>query len=252
MCVDLLGYNVVMTELEKVGRVEHVFRYLVKSMQAEELDTAEVNFKGIRADRSYAFIKEGDKSGFPWFTARDNPNMILYTPIETSEGLDIKLPNGETLPIGSLELKRLLIEGSNHSKNIELVKIDRGAFDGYPISVLGKGTLDAVSKRTGVALDPLSFRPNIVINSLNMEEGVEDSWVNKILKFGSRPDSPEIFVVKKDTRCMMINIDPITGIQRPEILRDVVKNRNREMGVYANPIKMGNIKPGDEVFIKNL
>ncbi len=241
-----------MKELEKVGMVVSVFRYPVKSMQAEAVDTAEVNFKGIRGDRSYAFIKEGESRGFPWFTARDNPNMVLYSPIETSEGMDIVLPNGEKLPIGSHALKRLLIEGSSHTKNIELVKIDRGTFDGYPISVLGQGTVDAVSRRTGITLDPVSLRPNLVINSHNMIEGVEDTWVNKVLKFGSRDDSPEIFIVKKDTRCMMINIDPVTAIQRPDILRDVVKNRNKEMGVYANPIKIGNIKMGDEVFIKNL
>ena len=64
-----------------VGRVVALRRYPVKSMAAEELDGAEVSWHGVAGDRRWAFIRDGQvRSGFPWLTIRERPEMARYRP----------------------------------------------------------------------------------------------------------------------------------------------------------------------------
>src|SRR5947199_21492 len=64
-----------------VGRVASLWRYPVKSMAAEELDGAEVSWHGLAGDRRWAFIRAGqERSGFPWLTIRERPEMACYRP----------------------------------------------------------------------------------------------------------------------------------------------------------------------------
>ena len=69
-----------------VGRVVALRRYPVKSMAAEELDGAEVSWHGLAGDRRWAFVRDGQvRSGFPWLTMRERPEMARYRPF---------IPNG--------------------------------------------------------------------------------------------------------------------------------------------------------------
>ena len=64
-----------------VGRVAALWRYPVKSMSAEELGCAEVSWQGLAGDRRWAFIRAGQvRSGFPWLTMRELPDMAHYRP----------------------------------------------------------------------------------------------------------------------------------------------------------------------------
>ena len=64
-----------------VGRVAALRRYPVKSMAAEELDGAEVSWHGLAGDRRWAFIRAGQvRSGFPWLTIRERPELAHYRP----------------------------------------------------------------------------------------------------------------------------------------------------------------------------
>ena len=60
----------------RVGTVEQLNRYPVKSMRAEPLTEAEVGYRGIKGDRRYAFIQGNDRSNFPWLTAREIPRLL--------------------------------------------------------------------------------------------------------------------------------------------------------------------------------
>jgi uncharacterized protein YcbX len=67
-----------------VGRVAGLWRYPVKSMAAEELDGAEVSWHGLAGDRRWAFIRDGQvRSGFPWLTIRERPELAHYRPPES-------------------------------------------------------------------------------------------------------------------------------------------------------------------------
>jgi hypothetical protein len=64
-----------------VGRVAALWRYPVKSMAAEVLDAADVSRHGVAGDRRWGFVRAGtERSGFPWLTIRERPDLWHYRP----------------------------------------------------------------------------------------------------------------------------------------------------------------------------
>src|SRR2546428_2503164 len=64
----------------KIGEVEELFRYPVKSMSGEALEVAELGWHGVDGDRRLAFRRADDRGGFPWLTATKLPDLILFAP----------------------------------------------------------------------------------------------------------------------------------------------------------------------------
>jgi uncharacterized protein YcbX len=65
----------------KVGEVEALFRYPVKSMAGEVLEEVALGWHGLDGDRRLAFRKVGDRGGFPWLTATKLPELLQFTPV---------------------------------------------------------------------------------------------------------------------------------------------------------------------------
>src|SRR5256714_2564333 len=61
-----------------VGKVDSLWRYPVKSMRGEELDEMFAGYAGVYGDRLFAFESSASPKGFPFFTARDQRQMIRY------------------------------------------------------------------------------------------------------------------------------------------------------------------------------
>src|SRR5256885_14987866 len=96
------------------GRVSAIFRYPVKSMAGESLDTARLGWHGIEGDRRFAFRRLTDKSGLPWLTASKLPQLLLYKPLRfgnnTGEPLPthVRTPEGKEYELRSDELQQEL------------------------------------------------------------------------------------------------------------------------------------------------
>jgi len=54
-------------------------------MAGEPLDSADVGWHGLRGDRRLAFRRLGETNGFPWLTASKLPELLLFTPVRSSE-----------------------------------------------------------------------------------------------------------------------------------------------------------------------
>ena len=64
-----------------IGTVAGLWRYPVKSMGDEPLESVDVSWHGVVGDRRWAFIQDGkERSGFPWLTIRELPAMRHYLP----------------------------------------------------------------------------------------------------------------------------------------------------------------------------
>ena len=61
-----------------VGRITSLWRYPVKSMRGEQLQEAFAGFSGVYGDRVYAIRSSASPKGFPYFTGRDQGNMLRY------------------------------------------------------------------------------------------------------------------------------------------------------------------------------
>ncbi|MCP1647606.1 MOSC domain-containing protein [Pseudomonas nitroreducens] len=75
--------------------------------------------------------------------------------------------------------------------------------DGFPLLLIGQGSLDDLSAKVGRPLEMLRFRPNLVV--AGAEPFAEDGW--KRIRIGD----VTFKVAKPCSRCILTTIDPHTG-----------------------------------------
>ncbi len=226
-----------------VGRVAGVWRYPVKSMAAEQLDEVEVSWQGLAGDRRWAFIRDGQvRSGFPWLTIRERPEMARYHPRfaepdrpDASVTL-VRTPSGGELDVASPALAAELGAG------VRVIKQSRGVFDTMPLSLLSTQTLACLGRLVGTDLVAGRFRPNLLVDAPG-RDFPEDGWVGRVLRIGGM----RMRVDQRDSRCVMVTIDPVTLLRNPAILRVIAQERDARTGVYGSTVEPGRVTAGDLV-----
>jgi uncharacterized protein YcbX len=233
----------------KIGEVEALFRYPVKSMRGELLDRAELGWHGVNGDRRLAFRRAGDRSGFPWLTASKLPDLLLFAPRPAAAGnlpSHICTPEGAELPLFGEELAADVTR--RHGSSVEMTYLDRGIFDEAAISIITSTTVGDATSLASLRADVRRFRPNIVIASVRSVPYEEDEWVGGVLSFGEDEKSAAIAVTNRDERCSMVNYDPDSARPTPELLKAIVRVRDNKVGVYGTTTRRGSIAVGQPVF----
>jgi uncharacterized protein YcbX len=233
---------------KRVGCVAALWRYPVKSMAAEPLEHAEVSWHGVPGDRRWAFIRKGKvTSGFPWLTIRERPDLWRYRPSFVQPELPDKSRTIVVTPAGSeLDVVAPAL-AAELGDCIGVIRNDRGFFDTMPLSLLTTQTLAALSKLVGAALDVRRFRPNLLIESASAAPFREDAWVGRVLRIGAL----RVRIDKRDQRCVMVNVDPVTARRSPAILRAIARERDACLGVYGSTVRPGRVAVGDPVVIES-
>jgi uncharacterized protein YcbX len=232
---------------EVIGRVAALWRFPVKSMAGEPMDAVDLGWTGIRGDRQYAFLRHASLSRFPWFTGRDANGMLLYRAAYRDPAdpklspIDVTTPEGETLPLDAEALRARLREEGGMA--VDLVRSGRSFFDAMPVSLVTTATHDELDAASGDTVDPRRFRINIVIES----DGRESDWAERMLAFGDAADGPQMIVHYPIDRCVMVTIDPDTGVRSPAVLKTVVRDFDNRIGIYASAARTGTIRIGDTV-----
>jgi len=231
----------------EVGRVAGLWRYPVKSMAAEALEWAGVGWQGLEGDRRWAFIRDGMvRSGFPWLTIRENPRMWGYRPRLTDPGRPdacvtmVRTPSGAELDVTDPALAEELGHGAR------VLRQDRGVFDTLPLSLITTQTVRALEGMVGAPLEPLRFRPNLLVKAAGGEPFAEDAWVGAVLAVGGI----RMRVDKRDQRCVVVNVDPATTERNPAVLRAVAQQRQACLGVYGTTVQPGRVSVGDAVVVE--
>src|SRR5690606_6546839 len=132
----------------KVGEVEALFRYPVKSMGGERIEAADMGWHGLEGDRRLGLRRLDDRNGFPWLTASRLPEMILFTP--ERRGSDdagtlpthVRTPEGEALALFGEELAADV--SRRFGSPVEMVHLNRGIFDEASISLITSTTVTEV------------------------------------------------------------------------------------------------------------
>jgi len=231
----------------EVGRVVGLWRYPVKSMAAEALESAGVGWHGLDGDRRWAFVRDGMvRSGFPWLTIRDIPRMWGYRPRLTDPGRPdacvtlVRTPSGAELDVADPALAEELGHGAR------VLRQSRGIFDTFPLSLITTQTVRALGETAGAPLDPLRFRPNLLVEAAEGEPFAEDAWVGAVLAVGGL----RMRVDKRDGRCVVIDVDPATASRNPAVLRTVARERQGCLGVYGTTVQPGRVSVGDAVAVE--
>jgi hypothetical protein len=234
-----------------VGRVAAIYRYPVKSMRGERIDETRVQWHGLVGDRRFAFVRGGNTSNFPWLTAREVPGLLRYVPyfVDAADPgasrVRVIAPSGADHALEDDELRDDL--AAQYGGDISLLQSNRGIPDSAGISLLGVATVRDLGARVGANLDPIRFRPNILVETADGQPYEEEGWLGGLLVFGDGEDGARIRANRKDPRCMMVNLDPERAVQNPAVLREIVRNREECVGLYATTEATGMVRVGDPV-----
>jgi uncharacterized protein YcbX len=85
-----------------------------------------------------------------------------------------------------------------------------------------------------------------VIEAFGAAAFPEDEWVGHALTVGTT----SIRIDGHDKRCVVVNVDPLTGHRDPEVLRAIATHRETRLGVYGSTIRPGRVAVGDAVTLQ--
>ena len=236
----------------KVGEVEALFRYPVKSMAGERVAAADLGWHGLDGDRRLALRRVDERGGFPWLTASKLPELILFAPQRRGAADDgalpthVRTPDGKELPVFGPELAAEI--SRRHGAPVEMMHLSRGVFDEASVSVITSATVGAIGALAARGADVRRFRPNVLVSPARSVAFCEDDWVGGVLTFGEAPDAAAVGVTNYDERCSMVNLDPSSALPDPEVLKAIVRTRDNKAGVYATVTRRGRIAVGQAVY----
>jgi len=254
-----------------IGTVESLWRYPVKSMRGEELEEMFAGYAGVYGDRVFAFTSSLSPKGFPFFTGRDQRQMIRYharfrnpekaaRPINLAEAessganpisataselmIEVETPDGKTIAIDDPALIDNLRANIDGKHELKLLRSDKAITDCRPLSIFALQSAKKLGEETGTNVDKRRFRANVYVDLTNAAGFAEDQFVGKTLRIGSKV---VVSVLERDPRCMMITLDPDTAEKTPAILKQVAQAHEGMAGVYGAVLMEGMIRKGDSV-----
>lgn len=229
-----------------LGVLHGLWRYPVKSMAAESLETAEVSWQGIPGDRRWAFLRpDSQSSGFPFQTIRDHARMCVYQPRLTdperadASGVLVRTPGDDARhEVDDPALAARLGDG------VRVTRLKRGLFDAMSLSLISTATVAEACERAGVPYAPQRFRPNLLVEADESRPFGEREWVGRTLRVGDA----DLRVDRLNTRCVIVDVDPVDGRRSGNVLRSLA-DQAACAGVYATVVTPGRLRTGDEVHV---
>lgn len=237
----------------EIGRIEAIFRYPVKSMGGERLENATLGWHGLDGDRRLALRRLDDRSGFPWLSASELPDLLLFAPLRPDNGAredlptHVRTPEGRELPVFGEDLATEI--GGRRGAPVQMMQLNHGTFDEASLSVIAIDTVREIGRLAGLSPDVRRFRPNVVVRLLRSVPFQEDEWLGGALTFGEGADAPAISVTMRDVRCSIVNFDPDSAAAAPEVLKAVVRANQNNAGIYGGVTRIGRLEVGQTVFL---
>ena len=245
-------------------RIEHVYRYPVKGLTAEALDTVELRpGETLPWDRAFA-LAQGDAPFDParpsyihpkryFLNLLANPRAALlkaaFNPL--SGVLALRAPGGEDLAENALSeagreriaafLTAFLGSEARGTPRFHYVPGHHFADDSEPyVSLIGEASLRDLERRVGAPRDRLRFRPNLTVSGA--APFAEMGWVGQELQVGRA----RLRVVQRIARCKVTDVNPETGLRDAKPVIELREHYGSfDLGVYARVVEGGAVALGD-------
>ncbi|MGH7412443.1 MAG: MOSC domain-containing protein [Candidatus Methylomirabilis sp.] len=264
-----------------LGSVVALWRYPVKSMMGEELNTAHITQRGLLGDRAYALVDRSNgkvvsaKNPRKWSKLFEFRAAFVEPPRSTEKipRVRITLPNGTIATSEQGDLEQLLsdalgrevtlattapetpsleeywpdLDGLAHRETVTDESMPAGTFfDCAAIHVLTTATIDRLRKLYPQGrFEVRRFRPNIVVEPASGEKGfLENDWIGHTLALG---DEVRLSITGSCPRCVMTTLPQGDLPRDPGILRTAAQHNQVNIGVYANVVRGGTIRRGDSL-----
>ena len=236
--------------MNRVGTVETLWRYPVKSMAGERLDQAPVDARGILGDRLYAVRDPDGKLGSGKNTRRFRRMDGLldfhaaYLPDLTPV---ITLPDGRTVRGDDEHVHWAIADGLDRP-GVTLVKESViSHFDAESLHLVTTASMAWLADLAPESeMDVRRVRPNVVIRVDEPAGRPEDAWVGRQVHLGSRL---VLDVVDTVQRCVMFEAPQDDLPDAGDVLHALGEVSDLSFGVYARVVAPGRVRVGDDVHV---
>src|SRR5216110_102145 len=267
------------------GSVVALWRYPVKSMMGEELNAAEVTERGLVGDRRFAVVDAstgkvaGAKNPRKWGNFFDFRAAYVEPPKTGSKlpAVRLTLPDGTVVTTEQPDLAQVLsralgrevafaeaqhdgessggqaeeywpdMEGLDYRNTVTEWELPAGTF--FDLSVVHLLTTATIERLRALypegRFEVRRFRPNIVVATGPDQQGfVENDWIGHTVAIG---DDVRLAITGPCSRCVMITLPQGDLPKDSGVLRTAAQHNQANVGVYANVVKGGTVRRGDEV-----
>jgi len=208
-------------------RVAEIWRYPVKSMAGESLETAEVTDLGITGDRLVQVYGGNDVV----VTARRYPRLLGH---RATIGLDGE-PRVDGRPWRDLSVLADVRRIVGPEASLSAEEDWRLRFDVLPLLVATDGAIAEFGH------DRRRLRPNLVIGGV---PGLDErAWPGQRLRIGD----VVIELAGLRGRCVMTTFDPDSLEQDHQVLRDIARRFGGKLALDGSVVRGGTIRVGQEV-----
>jgi MOSC domain-containing protein len=221
-----------------MATVTELWRYPVKSMAGERLESCAITDTGLEGDRRWAFIDRSPNRDGRWFNIKQHAPLMTYRARLDGGELEVVGPDGVALDLNRDLLPRFQVEVA---RPIELRELPGGNFDDSHVLIVNTSSVQSFALEAGMPLDHRRFRANLYVDGLEPEE--ELRWLGRVIRAGDA----ELEVTSRCERCKVITMDPDTTEAAPELLRLLVERHDERLGVYCRVVKPGRVAVGDFV-----
>jgi uncharacterized protein len=241
----------------KVGKTVSLWRYPVKSMMGEELNSSQITERGLIGDRVYAIIDQetgkvaSAKNPAKWEKLFDFRAAFIDS-LQTADNIPpvrITLPDGSQSFSNHGEIDRTLSKALSREVSVMKASLEKPGYEEYWPDIEGLAQREIVTDEAMPAqtffdvavihilttstinrlrelypegrFEVRRFRPNIVVESASEEKDfIENSWVDKKITIG---EEILLKVTAPCTRCVMTTLPQGDLPKDLGILRTVAK-----------------------------
>ena len=232
-------------------RVLELWRFPVKSLQGERLDSAELDPGGIAGDRQWALFDVATGFGL---TARREPDLLFAAGrFRPDGGVEIVLPDGRVTAddavlsdwLGRRVQLRSAADATDRpryeSPDNDFAETSRGWHDWMggrgPFHDNAEARVSLISTVTLGSWDRRRFRSNVVLDGAG-----EDALGGSRLRLGGAL----LAVGAPIPRCVMVTRPQPGGVGRDTgVLKTIHRERGGELAVAAQVLTPGTVRTGD-------
>jgi hypothetical protein len=269
----------------RVGSVAALWRYPVKSMMGEELNSSDITDRGLLGDRQFAVVDRatgkvgGAKNPRKWGSFFDFRAAYLEPPTTGAKmsPVRITLPDGTAVTSGQGDLEQILsrafgrdvtieearpgdrpsaataeeywpdMAGLDYRDTVTDFEMPAGTF--FDIGVVHLLTTATIDQLRALYLqgrfEARRFRPNIVVATGPEDRGFVEN--DWIGHTVAIGGSVRLAITEPCPRCVMITLPQGDLPKDSGILRTAAQHNAVNVGVYASVLSGGTIRRGDPV-----
>ncbi|HYK26918.1 MAG TPA: MOSC N-terminal beta barrel domain-containing protein [Streptosporangiaceae bacterium] len=232
--------------------VEQLWRYPVKSIGGERIESTWADSLGVRGDRVWAVQRANGKLG----SGKDSTRFARVPGLlsVTARYVDLAMPPVLTGTDGS---EHAVADGSadkflQHMTGMQDLQIRRDTgilhFDEVPFSLVGTATLDWLAAEVpGVPIEARRLRPNLVVQT--SEPFAEEQWLHRPIKIGSGPDAAEAVFDRIFSRCVMVGMAQPGLTESSKVLKRIGKRTDHPvcLAIGGQITRDGTAAVGDKI-----